>query len=90
MRAHVIVRKRDVHKFIPYAHTQLDALIEKGLLKTVPLSPGGRARGVTMESIIKYQRDHMGLEPLPDDTPHDAQAIHDREPAPVDATPSKH
>jgi hypothetical protein len=65
MRPHVIIRKKAVGKFIPLGRTQLGELIKQGLLKVVPLSPSGRAVGITMRSIIKYQRDVMGLQPLP-------------------------
>jgi hypothetical protein len=66
-KPHVIVRLKDLRKFIPYEKTQLDELIRKGLLKTVKLSPGGRAVGITMASIVVYQKQCMGLDPLPDD-----------------------
>jgi hypothetical protein len=65
-RPHEIVRRKDLYSFIPYGKTQLDELIQRGLLKTVKLSPGGRAVGITMTSIVDYQRDYMGLEPIPD------------------------
>jgi hypothetical protein len=42
-------------------------LPDKRLLKVVPLSSGGRAVGVTLESIIDYQRDVMSLQPLHDE-----------------------
>jgi hypothetical protein len=66
-KPHVIVRLKDLSKFIPYEKTQRDELIRKGLLKTVKLSPGGRAVGITMASIVAYQKQCMGLDPLPDD-----------------------
>jgi hypothetical protein len=69
-RPHEIVRRKDLYSFIPYGKTQLDELIHRGLLKTVKLSPGGRAVGITMTSIVAYQRDHMGLEPVEDDVGH--------------------
>ena len=62
----IIVRKKDVEKYIPLRPSQLNEVIKR-LLKVVPLSPGGRAVGVTLESIVEYQRDVMGLLPLPDD-----------------------
>jgi hypothetical protein len=88
MRPHEVVRKKNIPRYLPLGFTKIDEIIEQGLLELVPLTPDGRAKGVTMASIINYQRDVMGLEPLPDDTPHDAQAVrHDRELA--HATPTK-
>jgi len=67
VKPHVIVRKKAVGNYIPLGRTQIDELIKQGLLKVVPLSPGGRAVGITLESIIQYQREVMGLQPLRDD-----------------------
>jgi hypothetical protein len=55
--------------------TTLDDIIEKGQLEVVPLSEGGRAKGITVRSIIKYQREVMGLEPLADDEPGGGESI---------------
>jgi hypothetical protein len=75
-KPHAVVRKAVVlAKFIPVGLTTLDDLIERGLLETVPLSESGRAKAVTMRSIIAYQRDHMGLEPLADDEPSGGESI---------------
>ncbi len=71
-RPHEIVRKRNLKIYIPYEKSQLEEIIDQGLLEVVPLSPGGRAVGITMRSIIKYQLDVMGLQPLPDDQPEQA------------------
>jgi hypothetical protein len=63
-----IIRLKDVQaKFIPLGKTQLAELVKTGHLKAVPLSPGGRAKGITKGSIIEYQRRVMGLN-------HDADA----------------
>jgi hypothetical protein len=60
--AEEIVRFKDVRaKFIPLGKTQLADLVKAGHLKAVPLSPGGRAKGITKRSIIEYQRRVMGL-----------------------------
>jgi hypothetical protein len=57
-----IIRPKDVQaKFIPLGKTQLAELVKAGHLKAVPLSPGGRAKGITKRSIIEYQRRVMGL-----------------------------
>jgi hypothetical protein len=57
-----IIRPKDVQaRFIPLGKTQLAELIKAGHLKVVPLSPGGRAKGITKRSIIEYQRRVMGL-----------------------------
>jgi hypothetical protein len=57
-----IIRPKDVQaRFIPLGKTQLAELIKAGHLKAVPLSPGGRAKGITKRSIIEYQRRVMGL-----------------------------
>jgi hypothetical protein len=57
-----IIRPKDVQaKFIPLGKTQLAELVKAGHLKAVPLSPGGRAKGITKRSIIDYQRRVMGL-----------------------------
>jgi hypothetical protein len=66
----IIVRFRDLPQFIPVGHTVRDELIEQGLLDVVPLTPKGRAKGITLESIVKYQRNVMGIEPL-DDQAHE-------------------
>jgi hypothetical protein len=63
----IVVRFRELPKFIPVGHTVRDELIEQGYLDVVPLTPKGRAKGVTLESVIRYQREVMGLDPLNDD-----------------------
>ena len=65
-----IVRFPDLKKFIPVGRTIRDELIAQGLLKVVPLTPKGRAKGVTLELIVRYQREVMGLEPVADNRPH--------------------
>jgi hypothetical protein len=66
-----IVRLKHVQaKFIPLGKTQLAELVKAGHLKAVPLSPGGRAKGITKRSIVEYQRRIMGLSEDDDtDTP---------------------
>lgn len=64
---HEIIRKKNIGRFLGLGRTQVDGLIKSGLLKTFPLSPGGRARGTTKAALIEYQRDQMGLEPLDGD-----------------------
>jgi hypothetical protein len=71
-RPHEIVRKKDLHKYIPYQKTQIDEIIDRGQLEVVKLSANGRAIGITMRSIVKYQTEIMGLEPLADDRPEKA------------------
>jgi hypothetical protein len=66
---HVIVRLKDIGRFLPLGRTQRDEIIKAGHLKTVPLTPGGRAKGVTLQSMMEYQLTRMGLEPLDDDGP---------------------
>jgi hypothetical protein len=57
-----ILRPKDVQaRFIPLGKTQLAELVKAGHLKAVPLSPGGRAKGITKRSVIEYQRKVMGL-----------------------------
>jgi len=68
-KPHVIVRRKDLKKYIPYGHTQLDNLIQRGRLKVVKLSENGRAVGISLASIIEYQRRVMGLEPIDDNGP---------------------
>ena len=66
----VVVRKKVARtKYIPFGSTQFDQLITDGKLEVVPLSEGGRAVGVTLRSILKYQKDVMGLTSLADDEP---------------------
>jgi hypothetical protein len=68
-----IIRPKDVQaRFIPLGKTQLAELVKAGHLKAVPLSPGGRAKGITKRSIIEYQRRVMGLS-------HDTDADNDSE-----------
>jgi hypothetical protein len=68
-----IIRPKDVQaRFIPLGKTQLAELVKAGHLKAVPLSPGGRAKGITKRSIIEYQRRVMGLS-------HDTGADNDSE-----------
>jgi hypothetical protein len=54
-------------KYIPIGETEFSEIMKLGLLKVVPLTAKGRAKGITLESIIEYQRRFMGIEPLPDD-----------------------
>lgn len=63
----IIIRFSELKKFLPVGHTVRDELIEQGLLRVVALTPKGRAKGITLDSIITYQRDVMGIEPMPDD-----------------------
>jgi hypothetical protein len=56
-----IIRPKDVQSFIPLGKTQLAELVKAGHLEAVPLSPGGRAKGITKRSVIQYQRRIMGL-----------------------------
>lgn len=65
-RPQIVVRPNRVKEFIPLGRTMLADLIKQGLLTVVPLSPGGRAKGITMASIIEYQRRFMGLDPIDD------------------------
>jgi hypothetical protein len=58
---HEIVRLKEVGKFLGLGRTQCAAIIKAGLLRTFPLSPNGRARGVTKKSLVEYQRRIMGL-----------------------------
>jgi hypothetical protein len=64
---HEIVRLKEVGRFLGLGRTQRDAIIKAGLLKTFPLSPGGRARGVTKKSLVEYQCRVMGLSAPSDD-----------------------
>lgn len=67
-----IIRFNDLRKFIPVGKTRRDELIKADLLEVVPLTPDttnkkgelvrGRAKGVTMRSIRKYQALVMGLD----------------------------
>jgi hypothetical protein len=62
-----IIRPKDVQaRFIPLGKTQLAELVKAGHLKAVPLSPGGRAKGITKRSVIEYQRRVMGLSHVAD------------------------
>ena len=62
-----IIRPKDVRaRFIPLGKTQLAELVKAGHLKAVPLSPGGRAKGITKRSVIEYQRRVMGLSDVGD------------------------
>jgi hypothetical protein len=63
----IVVGPNDLPKYIPVGRTKQRELIDQGLLEIVPLSLGGRVVGITMRSIIQYQRDVMGLQPLDDD-----------------------
>jgi hypothetical protein len=57
-----IIRPKDVRRrFIPLGKTQLAELVKAGHLEAVPLSPGGRAKGITKRSVVEYQRRVMGL-----------------------------
>lgn len=76
MKANAILRKLTVRaKFIPVSEATLDALIAKGQLETVKLTEHGRAVGITLESVLRYQRDVMKLAPLPDDAPGGGETI---------------
>jgi hypothetical protein len=59
---YIIVRFDELSKYLPIGPTARDELISLGLLKVVPLTPKGRAKGITLNSIVQYQRDVMGLE----------------------------
>ena len=65
----VVVRKREARRYIPYGQSQFDQLIADGKLEAVPLSERGKAIGITLRSILKYQRETMGLTPSEDDAP---------------------
>jgi hypothetical protein len=65
-KPHYIVRLKHLGQFLPLEKTQRAEVIKRGYLKTVPLSPDGRARGVPMAEIVRYQREVMGLAPLDD------------------------
>jgi hypothetical protein len=68
MKPHAILRKLAVRsKYIPVSESVLDDLIKEGLLQTVPLTNGGRAIGITLASVLKYQKEIMKIEALPDD-----------------------
>jgi hypothetical protein len=77
-KPHIVYRYPESKKYIPVGHTVLGELVEQGLLKAVPLTPSGRAKAITQDSIIEYQRDVMGLEPQADDAPETAPRIADR------------
>jgi hypothetical protein len=62
-----IVRLNKIAPYLPVGRTQRDEIIKSGLLEIVPLTPGGRAKGVTKRSLIRYQRRIMGLSAEPDD-----------------------
>jgi hypothetical protein len=78
LKPQVVVRFSELRKFIPIGHTVRDELIEQGLLKVVPLTPKGRAKAITLESVVRYQREVMGLDPLDDDGPEVAPRIVER------------
>jgi hypothetical protein len=72
-KPHIIKRPAETRKkHIPVGATEFSDIMSQGLLKVVPLTPKGRAKGITLDSIIEYQRTYMGLEPLPDDAPEAA------------------
>ena len=60
-KLHRIIRLKDVGPYLGLKRTQVAALIERGLINTFQLSPGGRAKGVTEKSLIEYQQRVMGL-----------------------------
>lgn len=73
----IILRKKAVReKYIPLSETQLDDEIKRGALETVPIS--ARAIGITLQSVIEYQRRVMGLSPLPDDAPEEEPHFFER------------
>ena len=70
-----IVRYNDLRRYIPVGRTRRDELIAAGLLEVVSLTPPtkskktgemvpGRAKGITMRSIRKYQQQIMHLREL--------------------------
>ena len=65
----VVVRKAEAMRYIPFSLSSFDDLIAEGKLEAVPLSENGRAIGITLRSIIKYQTEVMGLAPSDDDAP---------------------
>jgi hypothetical protein len=76
----VVLRPRVVQqRYIPVGHTVLGELIDQGLLEVVPLTPKGRAEGITLKSVVRYQRKVMGLELPPDDTLDTAPRIAERD-----------
>ncbi len=87
MKPNAIVRKLTVRgKYIPVAESVLDEIIRKGLLVTVPLTEHGRAVGITLESVLRYQREIMKIEPLADDAVGGGEGI---APLPRTRRPSK-
>jgi hypothetical protein len=75
-KPHIIKRPAEIRKkYIPVGTTEFSEIIKQGLLEVVPLTAKGRAKGVTLDSIIEYQRTYMGLEPLPDDAPETAPRV---------------
>lgn len=62
-----IVRLKDLPQYVPLKKTRLGDLIDAGMFEIVPLTPPtkdgrpGRAKGVTMRSIRRYQAVVMGL-----------------------------
>jgi hypothetical protein len=72
-----IVRLGEVRRYIPVGRTRRDELIAAGLLEVVSLTPPtrdkhgvthpGRAKGITLRSIRKYQTLVMGLGEASDD-----------------------
>jgi hypothetical protein len=83
LKPQIVVRFSELRKFLPIGHTVRDELIEQGLLKVVPLTPKGRAKAITLGSIIEYQRRFMGIEPLPDDAPEAAPRMINRDARPA-------
>jgi hypothetical protein len=65
-KPHSIIRLSKLSEVLPLGRTARDDLIKRGLLKVVPLTPAGRAKGVTLASVVAYQRNIMNLEPLSD------------------------
>ena len=68
-KPHTIVRLKDLGRYLPLGKTQRAEIIRKHLIKTVPISSDGRARGVTLDEIMRYQKEVMGLDPIHDNMP---------------------
>ncbi len=80
-----IVRFSDLRKFVPVGRTRRDELIKAGHLEVVRLTPDtkskttgemvpGRAKGITLRSIRKYQALVMGLAEAEDTAARDRKS----------------
>jgi predicted DNA-binding transcriptional regulator AlpA len=57
MRLRRIVRMKDGKRYHGYGSTQVQKLIDDGVLpKPFPLSPGGRAKGWFEDQLIEHQK----------------------------------